>query len=195
MTKPHLPRARPANKVEQADLKVSRKLVPAARSRPVRLLGVVSDLSDQEPLYAATAMVAAVGLVARDERLTRAGIEMLAAHLLATAVRGVIKQNVDRTRPIAAARRGRYELHKGERFESDLNSFPSGHTAGAVAVALSTARHFPVIRPVALGAAGGIAAAQVIRSKHFVTDVVGGAAIGWAAAALIGSLVDRAGRI
>jgi hypothetical protein len=55
-------------------------------------------------------------------------------------------------------------------------------------------RPFPAAGPTALALAGVASAAQVIRSKHFVSDVVAGAAIGWAAAALTGALVRRAER-
>jgi len=195
MTAPELPPTDSSDPVEKADLAVARPLVPASDHWIVRTIGAVSDLSDQEPLYAATTSFAVTGLLMRDDRAVRAGLEMLAAHLLATALRGMVKQSVDRTRPDAAARRGRYEVGEGERFESEFNSFPSGHTAGALAVALAAARHYPGARSPALQVAGTMAAAQVIRSKHFVTDVVAGAAIGWIAATLIGSLVSRAERL
>lgn len=192
---PHLPPTNPNGPVEEADLAVADKLVPAAGRRPIRALGAVTDMTDQEPLYAGTAAFAATGLLFRNERAVRAGTEMLAAHLLATALRGVIKKMVDRTRPIAAADRGQYELAPGERYESDLNSFPSGHSAGALAVALTAARSYPAATAPALGIAGAAAVAQVVRSKHFVSDVVAGAVVGWAAAALIGALVGQAARV
>jgi membrane-associated phospholipid phosphatase len=195
MSEPRIPHDQSVNAVEEADLAVARPLVKAARTLPVRALGAASDLSDQEPLYAATASFALTGLAMRDLRAFRAGGEMLAAHLLATALRGIVKQTVDRTRPIAAAERKHYEMGEGERFESDFNSFPSGHTAGAVAVALAARRHYPAAGPAALSIAAVTSATQVVRSKHFVTDVVAGAAIGWAAAALIGLLVSRAEEI
>lgn len=195
MSEPHIPHQQPASPIEQADLAVARPLVKAARSWPIAALGAVSDLSDQEPLYAATVSFALTGAVMRDLRAFRAGGEMLAAHLLATALRGIVKQLVDRTRPLAAADRGHYEAGEGERYESDFNSFPSGHTAGAVAVALTARRHFPAAAATTLAAAGAIGTAQVVRSKHYVTDVVAGAAIGWAAAALIEGLIRRAERV
>lgn len=195
MTAPHLPPTEASGPLEQADLAVADKLVPAARHPLIRALGAASDLTDQEPFYAGTVAFAATGLALRDLRTVRAGTEMLAAHLLATALRGIVKQMVDRTRPIAAAERGRYELAPGQHQESDFNSFPSGHTAGAVAVALTAARHYPTATAPVLGLAGAAAVAQVVRSKHYVTDVVAGAAIGWAAAALVSLLIDRAEKV
>ncbi|URD61792.1 phosphatase PAP2 family protein [Sphingomonas sp. KRR8] len=194
MTAPHLPPTDPNGPIEEADLAVAEKLVPAAETPLIRALGAATDLSDQEPLYAATAAFAVTGIFLRDLRSFRAGTEMLAAHLFATALRGIVKQLVDRTRPIAAAHRGRYELRDGQRYESDFNSFPSGHSAGALAVAATVARQYPIATGPALALAGATAVAQVVRSKHFVTDVLAGAAIGWVAAALIGQLVGRAER-
>jgi undecaprenyl-diphosphatase len=194
MNKPRIPHHQTDSALEKADLAVARPLIKAAWFGPIRALGSASDLTDQEPLYAATATFALTGAAMRDLRAFRAGIEMLAAHLLATALRGIVKQLVDRTRPIAAAERGQYESGKGRRYESDFNSFPSGHTAGAVAVALAARRSFPGAGPTVLALAGAASAAQVVRSKHFVSDVVAGAAIGLAAAAFTGALVRRAER-
>jgi membrane-associated phospholipid phosphatase len=194
MNKPRIPHDQSDSAVEKADLAVARPLLKAAWFGPVRALGAASDLSDQEPLYAATATFALTGALFRDLRAFRAGTEMLAAHLLATALRGIVKQLVDRTRPIAAAERGQYESGKGERYESDFNSFPSGHTAGAVAVAMAARRSYPEAGPAVLTLAGAASMAQVIRSKHYVSDVVAGAAIGLVAAALTGALVSRAER-
>lgn len=184
-----------ASPLEQADAAVADVLVPFARQGFVRAIGAASDLSDQEPIYAAAGATVAVGLAMRDERTIRAGTRLLAAHLLATALRGIVKQMVDRTRPIVAAENGEYELTEGERFESDYNSFPSGHTAGAVAAARALGRHYPGSYHAWLALAAAAAATQVLRSKHYVTDVVAGAAIGLIAEEAVHRLLCRAERI
>jgi len=183
------------NSLEQADLAVAGTLLPLSGALVVRAIGAISDLSDQEPLYAASAAVIGTGAILRDERTLQTGLRLLATHLFATALRGVIKQTVDRTRPIAAAERGEYELGPGDRHESDFNSFPSGHTAGAVAIALVIARRYPGARGPALGLAAASAAAQVLRSKHYLTDVVAGAAIGWAAEEILHAILTRCERV
>ena len=61
--------------------------------------------------------------------------------------------------------------------------FPSGHTAGAVAVARACARHYPPARAPAYAWAAGVAAAQVPRCAHYPSDVAGGALVGLAAEA------------
>ena len=167
-----------ATAIEDADMAVAHATVPYAGHPAVKLLGEISDFSDQEPLYAATGAVIAVGLVMRDARTIRAGTRMLASHLLATALRGVVKHLVDRTRPDAAVRDGHYHMGSGKRYERDFNSFPSGHTAGALAVARAFSREYPRQTPVALAAAAASGAAQVIRCAHYPSDVVVGAGIG-----------------
>lgn len=180
---------------EELDAAVADALLPHAGEAAVRAIGTISDLSDQEPLYAAAAGTLATAIMLRDGPTWRAGTRVLAAHLLATALRGVVKKMVDRTRPDAAAERGEYVLRKGRRHDSDFNSFPSGHAAGAVAVALAVGRDYPAARLPALALAGSAGAAQVLRSKHFVTDVAAGAAIGIVAEALIHGLINQAERV
>ena len=190
----HHPEFDAAVPVEELDAAIADVLIPHTGKTVIRALGAVSDLSDQEPLYAASAAVLATAVALRDGPTWRTGTRVFAAHLLATALRGVVKKMVDRTRPDAAARRGDYVLREGERHESDFNSFPSGHTAGAVAVALAVGRDNPAARWPAIGLATAAGAAQVLRSRHYVTDVVAGAVIGIVADELIDALIVKARR-
>ncbi len=191
----NFPAFEPAAPIEEVDAAVASALIPHAGKAAVRALGPFGDLSDQEPLYAAAGAVLATGAVMRDGHVWRTGTRILASHLLATALRGVVKKLVDRTRPEAAARRDDYVLREGRRHESDFNSFPSGHTAGAVAVAMAVSRDNPAARGPAFAFATLSGAAQVLRSRHYVTDVVAGAIIGVAADALIDALIVRAKRV
>lgn len=191
----HLPDIEPVAPLEELDAKVADALVPVAEHARVQALGAVSDLSDQEPLYAASAAILATAAAMRHGATWRTGTRVLAAHLLATGLRGIVKRAVDRTRPDAAARRGEYVLREGQREDSDFNSFPSGHTAGAVAFGLAVARDYPPARGLAVGLAGAAGLAQVVRSKHYLSDVLAGAAIGIAAELLIDGLIRRASRI
>ena len=189
-----LPAVDASTPLEKMDQAVAKPLVPHDDNPFIRIIGAISDLTDQEPLYVASGAVIGAGLVMRDGRNVQAGTRLLASHLLATALRGMIKKTVDRTRPTAAAERGRYEVGPGERHEPDFNSFPSGHAAGAVAFARAASRDHPGMAPVFAGAALASSAAQVLRSKHFVSDVVAGAAIGLLAEAAISGLMKWAGR-
>ncbi len=138
-------------------------------------------------------MVAAAGAVHRDRDIVRAGGRMLAAHLLATAIKALVKRSVDRTRPDLLVDQGRYEVGKGRRNEGPFNSFPSGHTAGATAVACALVRAYPETAPYAYAAAGTIAVAQIPNCNHFASDIAAGAVIGWVAEAAV-SRSAREGR-
>ena len=183
-----------ATAVEAADAVVAEALVPLSDNPFVCALGAVSDLSDQEPIYAGGAVVIAVGIAARDGKTLHGGARILASHLLATALRGIVKQMVDRTRPDFAAREG-YQRAPGERRDSEYSSFPSGHTAGAVSVAAATARVWPGSLRTGAILAAAAAGMQILRSKHYVSDIVVGAAIGFTAEAMITALVRRAEEI
>jgi membrane-associated phospholipid phosphatase len=54
------------------------------------------------------------------------------------------------------------------------NTFPSGHVAGSLAVALAVMRAMPGLGLLLLFLAGSIAAACVIGRYHYIVDVVAG---------------------
>jgi membrane-associated phospholipid phosphatase len=113
---------------------------------------------------------------------------MIASHLLATWSKNYVKLRVDRTRPRSAKSREDRKPKPGRNNEKEETSFPSGHSAGALAVAQAFAREVPEYRRSALTGAGLIALAQVPRCAHYPTDVGAGLAIGW----LSELAVDRA---
>ena len=168
-------------KVERADVAVAEATGPARGSIVVRLLGSISEVADQPPLIALSAATMMTGLFARNARLANVGGRMLAAELVATGIKSAIKHRVDRTRPHVLLDGGAYAMERGESDASADNSFPSGHTAGAVAVARSIARTYPDRATAAYGAAAAAAIIQVPRAKHYPSDVAAGVAIGLAA--------------
>jgi membrane-associated phospholipid phosphatase len=170
---------------EKADLKLARKAAPLAKRPAVRRLGALSEVADQPPLIALCMATLAAGLVTRNRRLASAGGRMLAAELLATGVKIAIKNRVDRTRPRVVDGGEDYAMRKGHSRGSARSSFPSGHTAGAVAVARALAREYPGATLPAGGAALAIAAIQIPRGQHYATDLVAGAAVGLAAEGLV----------
>ncbi|MGP7795889.1 phosphatase PAP2 family protein [Sphingomonas sp. CLY1604] len=166
----------------------------AARHRdrlPVRVAGFLAEVADQPQLITASVGTIAAGLVGRRPDLVRGGARMLAAHLLATAAKTAIKRSIDRTRPEKALEDGRHRFTSGESHDHALNSFPSGHTAGAVAVARAASREIDgVAAPAALGV-GAVAAVQPAAGNHYLSDVIVGGAIGWAAEALVDAAFER----
>jgi membrane-associated phospholipid phosphatase len=157
---------------------------------PVHQLG---KLGDQPELRTLAGAIIAGGIVAGSDRLVRAGARLIIAHEAATAAKDVVKNRVDRTRPRSAKGRGDKKLRKGRPSSKEESSFPSGHSAGAMAVARAFSREYPEYAGFALGAAGLVAASQVPRNAHYPTDIVAGAAIGLLAEAVTDAVWRAAG--
>ncbi len=182
-----------ARAIEEVDIEVA-DAAGAIREHPVvETLGTVSEMADQPPLIIGSTLVLAAGLLARNPRLARAGGRMLASHLLATFIKGQVKQRVDRTRPFVIHEEGRYEVGtQAPRDEGKYNSFPSGHTAGAVAVAEAMIREYPDTASPARLWAGAIALIQVPRCSHYPSDIAAGALVGLAAERAVNFAFDQA---
>lgn len=180
-----------ASEVEKADVAVAKAVAPVAHTPLVEALGTLSELSDQPQMRALCAGVIGAGLWRRDAKMTKTGLRMLAAHSLATGLKTFIKNRVDRTRPSVFVDEGRYDMEAGESHEHDETSFPSGHTAGAVAVAIAFARDYPQYRAPAFAAAGAASLMQIPRCKHYPSDVGVGALIGAASALAVDAAGDR----
>jgi undecaprenyl-diphosphatase len=108
-----------------------------------------------------------------------AGVETARLALLAAAptnlVVEVVKRLTDRTRP------------DGDHKPSNA-SFPSSHAANAFALAAVFALRRPSVQPWVWILAAVIAFSRIYLNRHFLSDVVVGAAIGIAAAWAVGRL-------
>lgn len=171
----------------------------AARARhapPVAALGAVGDLADQPPLFLLSAGALAVGLATRRPQLIRTGMRMLVAEAVATGLKTLVKRSVDRARPSHALDGAGPQVKKG-RGASDTayNSLPSGHTAGAVAVGQAVAHENAAAALPARVAAGLVGAVQLPHGRHYLSDVMIGAAIGWLAERVAGAAVNAADRM
>ena len=213
MTTPKTPKTRatkagtkrkPATKTKAAATKVKKAAKRVARAdealthraarlrdRPLmKLFATLLEGADQPPLIAASAGTLAIGLLARRGDLARGGARMLASHLLATGAKLAVKHQFDRTRPSEAIEHG-HRFERGDEGGHAEKSFPSGHTAGAVAVARAAAHEIDgAAIPATLGAVV-VAAGQAPAGNHYLSDVVAGAVIGWASEAVVGAVFDR----
>ncbi|WP_324751172.1 phosphatase PAP2 family protein [Sphingomonas sp. LY54] len=180
--------ARAGQALLDADAAAVDAVEPYRHAPPVKALAWYSELGDQPQMLSLSGAVLAAGLVRRDARMARAGGRMIAAHLLATAAKNFVKHRIDRTRPRGAVvARGDHKPKTGRNRAKEETSFPSGHSAGAIAVARAFSREYPEYQGAALAAAGLIALAQIPRCAHYPTDVAAGLALGAAAE----SAVDR----
>lgn len=171
----------PLRAVEEADIAIAQSAAELQDRPLVKLLGEASEMADQPPLIAISLATLAAGLLLRRPVIAIAGARMLAAHAVATGIKAQVKRTIDRTRPYVLAEEDRYVIRKAEQSDDTrFNSFPSGHTAGAVAVAQAIARtHAPAALPARLWAAA-IAAIQIPRCAHYPSDVAAGVAVGLA---------------
>jgi membrane-associated phospholipid phosphatase len=169
-----------------ADEAAAEAAIPYQGSRAMELLGRFASLGDQPPLRTLCAAVIAAGIAGGNRRLARAGVRMLVAHTLATLVKDSVKERVDRTRPRSKGKKGKDHVPKPGRDDSkEETSFPSGHSAGAAAVAWAFARDYPEYAAPAYAAGSALALAQIPRCAHYPTDVGAGLAIGVAAEAMV----------
>jgi membrane-associated phospholipid phosphatase len=183
---------RPARRALAADSAAARLARQYKDTLPVKALEHVADLGDQPPMRILCGAVIGIGLLSGNRHLARTGVAMLAAHTLATFVKDEVKERVDRTRPRSAAKPGKDSKPRpGDKTAKEETSFPSGHSAGAAAVARAFARGYPEHAGKAYAAAGFLALAQIPRCAHYPTDVGAGLAIGVAAEAVTEAVLKR----
>jgi membrane-associated phospholipid phosphatase len=115
---------------------------------------------------------------------------MLGSLVLATWIKTGLKHLVARTRPNVLLEEGRYEVEPFGPDEGEWHSFPSGHTAGSVAVARAVGRVYPQARAGAYGGAAAIALIQIPRGAHYPADIAAGAVVGLVAEAAINQVAD-----
>ena len=171
-------RDKAAKPLLQIDKTAKALFTPYHTSTPVRVLDTLGEVGDQLQLRLIGSGVVAAGLVRGDARLARAGVRMLLAHELATFAKGVVKRRVDRVRPRSTEGRRASKPRKGRSVAKEKQSFPSGHSAGSVAVACAFGAEYPEYRWPALAAAGAVALVQIPTCAHYPSDVAAGSAVG-----------------
>lgn len=145
---------------------------------PVGLLDLFSKLGDQPELRLIAGGLIAAGTFGGSDRMVRAGARMIIAHEAATLAKDLLKTEIDRTRPRSASNLDDKKPTKGKKRAKEETSFPSGHSAGAMAAARAFSREFPEHGAAALATAALVAASQIVRCAHYPTDVAAGVVIG-----------------
>jgi membrane-associated phospholipid phosphatase len=167
-----------ARAVTKAEAQATRAVAPRAGSAPQKVAATIGKLGDQPPLRTLSAIVVAGGLSLANRRLVRAGVRMLLAHELATLGKNFVKDQFNRTRPHSAKSHRQSKVKRGRNPAKSETSFPSGHSAGATAVARAFGREFPDYQTPALAAAAAVAGMQVPRLNHYPTDIAAGMLLG-----------------
>ncbi len=177
-----------ARKLTAAEAKAAKAVAPSGKAQ-AKLVDVVGKLGDQPELRTLSGFVIAAGALTANRRLIRAGVRMLLAHEIATSAKDLIKERIDRTRPHSAKTHSDRAVRPGRHTAKTETSFPSGHSAGATAVARAFGREYPQLQAPALAAAAVVAGMQVPRLNHFPSDVAAGVLLGIASEAAANVIV------
>lgn len=140
-------------------------------------------------LAPATVGMWAVGKLTNNEKLKKAGYLGTEALANAAMVAMALKTVTQRQRPIEGGGAGSFFKSSGRVWNSG-SSFPSSHAMETWAVASAVAHQYPdskFVPILAYGLAGTVSASRIAARKHFASDVVVGAVIGY----FIGEYVSR----
>jgi len=140
-----------------------------------------------------TAVLIATLLIWNLDRHHRRNLGLvIAAPLFAGFLANLVKVIVQRPRPFVAELPGLHSSSLGEvLMNNSMQSFPSGHTASAVALALALACHYPKGRWLFLSLAIVTGFERVLSQSHFPSDVFAGAATGMFAFLLTRTIVQQ----
>ncbi len=169
----------------EIDKRVCELALPFRSSAPVKALAWCSQIGDQPQLRILSGGTAVLGLIRGDRRMMRAGVRMLIAHEVATHAKTFIKHRIIRSRPNSAATEKDHKPYAGRDTSKARSSFPSGHSAGSIAVARALSTEYPEYETLAISTAGAVALAQIPRCSHYPSDVAAGLMIGVVAEALV----------
>jgi membrane-associated phospholipid phosphatase len=141
-------------------------------------------------VYGLSGITFLTGTLIGNKQVARIGLRSAEALVLADLIVFPFKVGVGRRRPTG----GDPDSDEFEPFSftTEYYSFPSGHTAHMFAIASTLSRELkhqaPWVPFVAYPVAAMVGASRVVGKKHWVTDVVGGAAAGLFAGHFVGRL-------
>jgi membrane-associated phospholipid phosphatase len=145
------------------------------------LARTIRRVGQPEVFGTVTLGLVAAGLISGDANLTRSGGRLAATLALAGATSTLAKLTLGRPRPSESLDADGYVPFSGQ------DAMPSGHTT--VAFALATALADDIHRPWATVGlytlATGVGWSRINDNRHWLTDVVGGAALGITSAKLV----------
>ena len=127
------------------------------------------------------------GRLAKKPNVADFGWHGLESVLVATATTGFLKGTLGRSRPYVSADTNPRDFKFGGGFGStERQSFPSGHTTTAFAVAASVTsetrrlypKALPFVAPIMYGGAIYVGLSRMYHDKHWASDVALGAAVG-----------------
>ena len=145
------------------------------------------DVTDKSvwPIAVATPISMTIyGLLTERNETFESGVLLGCSEVLAYSVNTLLKEGIDRERPYAVLS----NVHIGHLDSADPYSFPSGHTAGAFAIAtMLTLRYSdkPEVYIPAIVWAGLVGYGRIYFGLHYPSDVLGGALVGAGSSLLV----------
>lgn len=131
-----------------------------------------------------------VAILCLDWAKRKQAMLIVAAALLASAISSAIKYSIHRERPAVVA--GRETVVSDSTLSrSPFQSFPSGHTTSAFALATSLACIYPHGKIFFFSLAILVGMQRVLIQAHYPSDVFAGALIGFLAAIVIRALFEK----
>lgn len=173
-----------------SDKNVGRELSDGPPGTGTNVSGSVAHIGSAPAVYGFTGLFYGLARVTHHERARETGLLALEALVNSTIVVESLKGVTERERPTTDDGHRRVDDARG-RFERGGTSFPSGHAINAWTLASVMAARYPDRRLVKYGAyslAAIASASRMTQRKHFPSDIVVGAVLGY----FIGHYVVRA---
>ncbi|HEY0763098.1 MAG TPA: phosphatase PAP2 family protein [Pyrinomonadaceae bacterium] len=146
----------------------------AESDAPVKMSRAVSHIGSVYGLGTVAGAFYLLGRARKDDRARETGLLSAQALVNSIIVESALKGITQRGRPTIGKERSEF-------FEGG-NSFPSGHSTQAWAVAAVVAseyKHRRAVQILAYGAATAVSVARFTGQKHYLSDVVVGSALGY----------------
>ncbi|MFE5938632.1 phosphatase PAP2 family protein [Streptomyces sp. NPDC056470] len=164
--------------LRHADHRLTRHMAAWDSAWARRLLPPMEEAAEHTKLWWAVAVVMSVSGGWKGRKAAAAGVSAMAVAEVSS--NGIAKPLVERRRPPKE-----WISQDDAEDRPDSSSFPSGHTAAAVAFTAAVAASWPGAGAACAAATVLVAIERVHDGAHYLSDVAVGAAIGAAAAALV----------
>ncbi len=147
-----------------------------------KISGYIEPLGRSQYMIYVSGSIYGAGLVARNPKLQRTGILVASSLLINDMVTGQLKDEFQRHRPNVTDENHYFDGGEGGRHHA---SFPSSHTSTAFTFATSVATVYKDskwVPPLAYGTATLVGLSRIHDNKHWATDVLAGATVGFVTA-------------
>ncbi len=144
----------------------------------------LNELGNVKTMGAISGVVYGIGLLTEEKKVRETGRLLVESLIWSGSFNMLLRHSFGRYRPYNGRGNGMFSLW---RTDNDYQSFPSGHTTVAFSMATVLAHQFDTwwSYPLFYSLAAGTGATRMYLDQHWLSDVVFGAALGYAGAKLI----------